>query len=187
MSFLSKFFGDPNAKEIKKLEPMVAEINALEEKVKKLSDKKIRDRYQEIKKIVSERVEKDTTNGQDKKVTRQIENDILAPYLAETFALTREAAFRAIGQRHFDVQLMGGLSLHYGRIAEMRTGEGKTLVATLSASLNALTGRGVHIVTVNDYLARRDAGWMGRIYDFLGLTTATIVHEQAYVFDKEYK
>lgn len=123
----------------------------------------------------------------DNKELRKIELDILEPHAPEVFALIREAAKRTIGQRHFDVQLMGGLVLHQGKIAEMKTGEGKTLVATLAVGLNALCGKGVHVVTVNDYLARRDCGWMGQIYDFLGLTTATIVHEKAYIFDKTYK
>lgn len=187
MSFFSKLFGDPNAKEISKLEPIVESINAFEAKVSKLSDKKIKERYQEIKKTVSEELKKDKNKTGDRKSQRKVEMDLLEPYTPEVFALTREAAKRAIGQRHFDVQLMGGLVLHSGRIAEMKTGEGKTLVATLAASLNALTGNGVHIVTVNDYLARRDAGWMGRIYDFLGLKTATIIHEKALIFDKEFK
>lgn len=195
MSLFDKLFGDPNAKEVKKLEPLVAEINHLEDRVQKLSDTKIRERFQEIKSSVMEDLEKEknkvkgdaSSDVELRESQRQIELDALEPHIAEAFALIREAASRSIGQRHFDVQLMGGLVLHSGKIAEMRTGEGKTLVATLSASLNALTGRGVHIVTVNDYLARRDAGWMGKIYDFLGLTTSTIVHDKAYLFDKNYK
>lgn len=187
MSFLDKLFGDPNAKEVKKLETIVTEVNKLEEKVQKLSDKQIKDRFLELKKEVVTELEQEKNKFDDKESERQIETDILAPVLPEAFALIREAAKRTIGQRHFDVQLLGGLVLHSGKIAEMRTGEGKTLVATLAASVNALTGKGVHVVTVNDYLARRDTGWMGQVYDFLGLTCSTIVHEKAYLFDKEYK
>jgi preprotein translocase subunit SecA len=187
MSLFDKLFGDPNAKEIKRLEPKVAEINHLEEKIQKLSDKQLKDRFQAIKKEVTADLAKEKNKSTDKESRREIEIDILEPHITEAFALIREAAWRAIGQRHFDVQLMGGLVLHSGRIAEMKTGEGKTLVATLAASLNALTGEGVHIVTVNDYLARRDAGWMGRVYNFLGLTTSTIVHEKAYIFEENYR
>lgn len=187
MSLLDKLFGDPNAKEIKKLEPIVAEINHLEEGVQKLSDAKIKARFLEIKAQVEKELAKDKNKTEDKDSLRKVELDILAPKIPEVFALVREAARRTINQRHFDVQLMGGMILHEGKIAEMKTGEGKTLVATLAASLNALSGKGVHVVTVNDYLARRDAGWMGRIYDFLGLTCATIVHEKAYLFDKSHE
>ncbi len=184
MSLFSKIFGDPNAKEVIKLEPKVAEINHLEDKIQKLSDIKIKDRYQEIKDEVIKELENDKNKTKDKESLKKVELDILDKYLVEVFALTREAAKRTIGQRHYDVQLMGGIVLNNGKIAEMRTGEGKTLVATLSASLNALCGKGIHIITVNDYLAKRDAGWMGRIYDFLGLSTSTIIHNKAYIFDK---
>lgn len=187
MSLFDKLFGDPNAKEVQKLQPKVAEINHLEEGIRKLSDTKIKDRYQAIKKEVSEKLEAEYQKTKDKESLKKVELDLLEPHLAEVFALTREAAARTIKQRHYDAQLMGAMVLNNGKIAEMRTGEGKTLVATLAAALNALTGRGVHVVTVNDYLARRDAGWMGRVYDFLGLTTATIVHNTAFIFDKSYK
>jgi preprotein translocase subunit SecA len=186
MSLLDKLFGDPNTKEMQKLEPIVAEINHLEERIQKLSDTEIKERYLKIKTTVEKELNSDKNKASDKESARKVELDILAPHIAEVFALTREAAKRAIGQRHFDVQLLGGMVLNTGRIAEMRTGEGKTLVATLAASLNALTGRGVHVVTVNDYLARRDAGWMGRVFDFLGLTTATIIHEKALLFDRNF-
>jgi preprotein translocase subunit SecA len=186
MTLFDKLFGDPNAKEVKRLEPKVAEINHLEEQIQKLSDKQIKDRYQEIKSEVTKELDKEKNKTEDKESLRKVELDLIAPHLAEVFALTREAAKRTIGQRHYDVQLMGGLVLHEGKIAEMRTGEGKTLVATLAASLNALCGKGVHVVTVNDYLARRDAGWMGRVYDFLGLTTSTIIHDKALGFDKDF-
>jgi preprotein translocase subunit SecA len=186
MSLLDNLFGDPNTKEMKKLEPIVAKINGLEEEIQKLSDTQIKKRYQEIKATVVAELENDKNKTEDKESLKKVELDLLEPQIPEVFALTREAARRTIKQRHFDVQLLGGMVLNKGKIAEMRTGEGKTLVATLAASLNALTGKGVHIVTVNDYLARRDAGWMGRIFDFLGLTTATIIHEKALIFDKEF-
>ncbi|ACX51617.1 preprotein translocase, SecA subunit [Ammonifex degensii KC4] len=148
---------DDNAREIKRLRGMVARINELEPEVQKLSDEELAAKTQEFK----ERLAQGAT---------------LDDLLYEAFAVVRETARRVLGMRHFDVQLMGGIVLHQGRIAEMKTGEGKTLVATLPAYLNALTGRGVHIVTVNDYLARRDAEWMGQIYRFLGLSVGVIVH-----------
>ncbi|RDV82122.1 preprotein translocase subunit SecA [Ammonifex thiophilus] len=147
---------DDNAREIKRLRGMVARINELEPEVQKLSDEELAAKTQEFK----ERLARGAT---------------LDELLYEAFAVVRETARRVLGMRHFDVQLMGGIVLHQGRIAEMKTGEGKTLVATLPAYLNALTGRGVHIVTVNDYLARRDAEWMGQIYRFLGLSVGVIV------------
>jgi preprotein translocase subunit SecA len=152
-----KLFGSANERRIRSYQPRVEEINALEDEVAKLSDEALRARTDEFKRQVAEGVDLD---------------DILVP----AFATVREAAKRTLGQRHFDVQLIGGMILHDGKIAEMKTGEGKTLVATLAVYLNALTGRGVHVVTVNDYLARRDADWMGQIYKFLGLTVGVIVH-----------
>src|SRR5690242_18328917 len=152
-----KLFGSANDRRIRSYQPRVDEINALEDEVAKLSDEALRARTDEFKKQVADGVDLD---------------DILVP----AFATVREAAKRTLGQRHFDVQLIGGMILHQGKIAEMKTGEGKTLVATLPATLNALGGRGVHVVTVNDYLARRDAEWMGRIYNFLGLRVGCIVH-----------
>ena len=157
MGFLEKVFGDLNEKEVKKLSSLVEEIEALDDFMQSLSDSELKDKTEEFKNKLSEGAELD---------------DILP----EAFAVCREAAFRSIGLKHFKVQLIGGIVLHQGRIAEMKTGEGKTLVATLSAYLNALTGKGVHIVTVNDYLARRDREWMGQIYEFLGLTVGCIVH-----------
>jgi preprotein translocase subunit SecA len=151
--------GSQNDRDLKKLQPRVAQIGALEAKVKALTDDQMRARITELKDEV------------------QNKGRSLDEVLPESFALTREAGVRALGMRHFDVQLIGGMVLHSGRIAEMRTGEGKTLVATLPAVLNALTGRGVHVVTVNDYLARRDAEWMARLYGFLGLSTGVIVHD----------
>jgi preprotein translocase subunit SecA len=152
-----KLFGSANERRIRSYQPRVEEINALEDEVAKLSDEALRARTDEFKKQIADGTDLD---------------DLLVP----AFATVREAAKRTLGQRHFDVQLIGGMILHDGKIAEMKTGEGKTLVATLAVYLNALTGRGVHVVTVNDYLARRDADWMGQIYKFLGLTVGVIVH-----------
>src|ERR1700720_2739512 len=152
-----KLFGSSNERRIKSYLPRVAEINALESELEPLSDEELRARTETFKQQVAEGASLD---------------DLLVP----AFATCREAAKRTLGQRHFDVQLIGGMVLHEGRIAEMKTGEGKTLVATLPVYLNALAGRGVHVVTVNDYLARRDAEWMGQIYGFLGLAVGVIVH-----------
>jgi len=157
-SIASKIFGSSNDRMLKSFRPKVAEINALEAEVAKLSDADLRARTEMFRKQLAEGATLD---------------DLLAP----AFATVREAAKRTLGQRHFDVQLLGGMVLHSGNIAEMKTGEGKTLVATLPVYLNALAGRGVHVVTVNDYLARRDSEWMGQIYRFLGLTVGCIVHE----------
>ncbi|MEA2938106.1 MAG: preprotein translocase subunit SecA [Alphaproteobacteria bacterium] len=152
-----KLFGSSNERRIKTYQPRVNEINALEQELEKLSDEQLRQRTADFKKQAAEGTSLD---------------ELLVP----AFATVREAAKRTIGQRHFDVQLIGGMILHEGKIAEMKTGEGKTLVATLPVYLNALAGRGVHVVTVNDYLAKRDAEWMGQIYTFLGLTVGIIVH-----------
>src|SRR3954463_3390571 len=152
-----KMFGSANERRIKSYRPRVDDINALEPEVMKLSDEELRARSEAFKKELAEGKTLD---------------DILVP----AFATVREAAKRTIGQRHFDVQLIGGMILHEGKISEMKTGEGKTLVATLAVYLNALAERGVHVVTVNDYLAKRDAEWMGQIYNFLGLTVGVIVH-----------
>jgi preprotein translocase subunit SecA len=152
-----KLFGSPNDRRIKSYRPRVAEINALEPELARLSDEALRQRTDDFKKQLADGKTLD---------------DILVP----AFATVREGAKRTLGQRHFDVQLIGGMILHEGRIAEMKTGEGKTLVATLAVYLNALAGRGVHVVTVNDYLAKRDSEWMGKIYKFLGLTVGNIVH-----------
>ena len=156
ISFLKKLFDD-NAREIKRLERTVADINEIEPKISSLSDDELKAKTMEFKE-------------------RHKNGETLDDILPEAFAVVREASKRVLGMRHFDVQLMGGIVLHQGRIAEMKTGEGKTLVATLPAYLNALTGKGVHIVTVNDYLAKRDSEWMGRIYEFLGMSVGLIVH-----------
>ena len=174
MGFLDKLLGTSSESKLKKLKPRVAAINALEPEMQKLSDEQLRHKTVEFR----ERLK----NG-----------ETLDDLLVEAFAVVREAGVRTVGMRHFDVQLLGGMVLHQGRIAEMKTGEGKTLVATLPAYLNALEGEGVHIVTVNDYLAKRDAQWMGKIYRFLGLKVGCIIHDldpderrEAYLADITY-
>jgi preprotein translocase subunit SecA len=168
--FVKLFGGDPNKREIEKTTEVVAQINALEAEFEALSDEALRARTDEFRARLASEVE----GVEDAEELRKIEQAVLDEILPEAFAVVREAAKRIIGQRHYDVQLIGGLILHQGKIAEMRTGEGKTLVATLPLYLNALTGRGVHLVTVNDYLARRDARWMGAIYGFLGLSVGIL-------------
>lgn len=187
MSILSKFVGDPNQKKIGKIQPIVDEVNKFEETVKKLSDEQIRERIFAIRQEIESKLVTEKPKEDDKESQKTIENDVLAKYLPEVFALTREASTRTLGMRHFDVQLIGGYVLHEGSISEMMTGEGKTLVATLPAVLNALTGNGVHVITVNDYLARRDAGWMGRLYHALGLSVGVIVHDEAFLYDPTYE
>ncbi|MET0645597.1 MAG: preprotein translocase subunit SecA [Pyrinomonadaceae bacterium] len=175
---LTKVFGSSNQRYIKTLLPLIQQVNDLEPSVKKLSDDEMRARVVTLREQVIQEVGDTTAKGDDaRKERKRRTQEALDRVLPEVFALTREASVRATGMRHFDVQLIGGIALHQGRIAEMRTGEGKTLVATLPATLNALTGRGVHVVTVNDYLATRDAEWMGRIYKFLGLTVGAIVND----------
>ena len=165
---LSKIFGDPQKKILKRLRKQVDVINGLNDKYEKMSDKELRVQTDELKKRLSKK------------------NVTLDTILPDAFAVAREAAKRVIGERPYDVQLIGGMVLHEGNVAEMKTGEGKTLVATLPTYLNALEGKGVHVVTVNDYLAQRDAGWMGQVYDFLGLTTGVIINEASFVYDKDY-
>jgi len=159
---LKNLLGDPNARKLKKFQPYVADINVLEEDIQALSDEALTGKTAEFK----QRLAKATTD--------QEREDLLDDILPEAFAVVREAARRVLGMRHFDVQLLGGIVLHKGQIAEMKTGEGKTLVSTLPAYLNALSGKGVHVVTVNDYLARRDAEWMGQVHRFLGLSVGLI-------------
>ena len=154
-----KIFGSANDRYVKKQYKIVEEINALEESFSKLSDEELKGKTLEFRQ-------------------RLKEGETLDDILPEAFATVREAAKRTLGQRHYDVQLIGGIVLHRGMISEMKTGEGKTLVATLAAYLNAIEQKGVHIVTVNDYLAKRDAEWMGQVYRFLGLTVDYIVHEK---------
>lgn len=165
---LTKIFGDPQKKTLKRLEKKVALVNAREDKYKKFSKPELKKQTEVLKKRLSK---KGTT---------------LDALLPDAFALVREASDRVLGMRHFDVQLIGGMVLHEGDIAEMKTGEGKTLVATLPVYLNALEGKGVHVVTVNDYLAQRDAGWMGELYYFLGLSTGVIINDASFVWDPQY-
>jgi preprotein translocase subunit SecA len=205
--FLSRFV-DSNDRELKRIQPFVDEINALEPEIEALSDAAIRDRFTAIRDefratVVPEEPSDDELHHHDLERRRELtkarrKRDIdavqaaLDDALPEVFAMAREAMRRTIRMRHFDVQLIGGVVLHQGKIAEMRTGEGKTLVAPLAAILNAIAGRGVHIVTVNDYLARRDPQWMGPIYHFLGLSVGMILGQQSdggaasYVFEPGY-
>ncbi|HEX3248980.1 MAG TPA: preprotein translocase subunit SecA [Pyrinomonadaceae bacterium] len=172
--FLTKLFGSSNQRFLKSIGPMVQEINSLESSVKALSDDQLRAKTAEFKERV-QRAVGDTTDKEERKRREQV---VLNEILPEAFAVVREASVRTTGMRHFDVQMIGGIVLHQGKIAEMRTGEGKTLVATLPAYLNALTGRGgVHVITVNDYLASRDAEWMGQIHRFLGLEVGCIQND----------
>jgi len=203
---------DSNEKELKHLHPLVAQTNSLEPEFEKLTDVELRAKTDEFKARLTEATadirQQLTGSGENQEETRQqsarvqqelekelreVENQILNELLPEAYAAVREAAKRSINQRHFDVQLIGGGILHQGKIAEMKTGEGKTLVATLSLYLNALTGQGCHLVTVNDYLAKRDCHWMGPIYDILGVSVASISAQQnpdqpspSYIYDKDY-
>ena len=172
MAFWKRILGDTNATALRAAEPIVGKVNALEETFRALADTALKEKTVEFKQRLAEGL----AGGAAEKTVL----DDLAP---EAFAAVREASRRTLGQRHFDVQLIGGMILHQGNISEMRTGEGKTLVATLPAYLNALTGKGVHIVTVNDYLSRRDAVWMGEIYDALGLSVGIINHEASFLYD----
>jgi preprotein translocase subunit SecA len=170
---LTKIFGTANERLIKRLTPIVHAINAMEPEIKKLSDEELKAKTVEFRARIAARIE----GLADADAIKQTEREALDELLPEAFAVVREAGWRQLGMRHFDVQLIGGMVLHQGKIAEMKTGEGKTLVATLACYLNALAGHGVHVVTVNDYLAKRDAEWMGKIYEFLGLTVGVIVHD----------
>ncbi|GAC1651770.1 MAG: preprotein translocase subunit SecA [Acidobacteriaceae bacterium] len=181
---LAKVFGTKNEREVKRLMPMVTRINAFEPEIEKLTDAELRAKTEEfrarIRASLSARPDVDKLLSSGTKLTDDETSALqsaLDEVLPEAFAVVREAGKRVVNMRHFDVQLIGGMVLHSGRIAEMKTGEGKTLVATLPCYLNALAGRGVHVVTVNDYLAKRDAEWMGKIYTFLGLTVGVIVHD----------
>src|SRR3989344_917960 len=166
MSFLNKIFGDASSRYIKEILPIVSKINSFEEAVSKLNLEELKSKTFEFR----ERLKKGET---------------LDDILPEAFAVVREVAKRTLGERHFDVQLLGGIVMHQGGIAEMRTGEGKTLVATLPVYLNALAGKGVHVVTVNDYLSRRDTAWMGQIYDSLGLKVGVIAHDSSFIYNPE--
>ncbi len=168
MSLFNKIFGDPNEKELKQLYPLVDKVNSFESEISKLNDEKLKDKTREFR----ERLEK---------------GEKLDDIMPEAYACVREVSKRTTKMRHYDVQILGGIVLHQGRISEMRTGEGKTLVATLPLYLNALSGKGCHLVTVNDYLSRRDAAWMGQIYHALGLSVGTIQHDTAFLYDPEFK
>ena len=209
LNLIKKIVGTKNDREIKRIRPYVEEISKLEPDYQQLTDEELKAKTDRFKERIAEatgslnqELDKSRSEGAtaepeqreelknraeelDKEL-RQKESEALEELLPEAFAAVREASRRSIGLRHFDVQLIGGAVLHEGKIAEMKTGEGKTLVATLALYLNALTGRGVHLITVNDYLARRDVQWMGPIYHKLGLSTASIVHEASYLFDPTY-
>ena len=182
---IAKVFGTKNERELKRLRPNVEAISALEPAMKALSDDQLRAKTDEFRQRIKERLHQITDEPdadpdrvkQFEDERRQALNEVLDEILVEAFAVVREAGRRVLNMRHFDVQLIGGMVLHQGKISEMKTGEGKTLVATLPVYLNALSGRGVHVVTVNDYLAKRDSEWMGKLYRFLGLSVGVIVHE----------
>jgi preprotein translocase subunit SecA len=186
---LTKVFGTSNERAIKRLMPRIQEVGVLEPAMQALSDEDLRAKTQNFRALLASRLE----GIEDPDGRKVEEKSVLDEILPEAFAVVREAGRRVLNMRHFDVQLIGGMVLHQGKIAEMKTGEGKTLVATLACYLNALAGHGVHVVTVNDYLAKRDAEWMGKIYEFLGLTVGVIVHDlddnqrrQAYASDITY-
>jgi preprotein translocase subunit SecA len=200
-SLVSKVFGTQNERDVKRLLPNVQAINALELEMQKLSDDQLRAKTADFQKLVAERLSKlpeepEADSDRAKALADErykLLQEVLDEILVEAFAVVREAGRRVLNMRHFDVQLIGGMVLHSGRIAEMKTGEGKTLVATLPVYLNALSGRGVHVVTVNDYLAKRDSEWMGKLYRFLGLSVGVIVHDlddeqrrEAYAADVTY-
>jgi preprotein translocase subunit SecA len=192
-SAFTKIFGTNNERVVKRMLPTVAAIGEWEPKIQALSDAELREKTTEFKARFQERLKDVPDTRESKEDRKAAETEALNELLPEAFAVVREAGKRAVGMRHFDVQLIGGMVLHSGKIAEMKTGEGKTLVATLPVYLNALAGKGVHVVTVNDYLAKRDAEWMGKIYEFLGLKVGVIVHDlddaqrrEAYAADITY-
>jgi preprotein translocase subunit SecA len=172
---LTKIFGTSNERVVKRLMPRVQEIADLEPSVQGLTDEELRAKTPIFRERIEAAREAAKADGEDAIIAA--EKQALDEILPEAFAIVREAGKRVVGMRHFDVQMIGGMVLHQGKIAEMRTGEGKTLVATAPCYLNALAGHGVHVVTVNDYLAKRDAEWMGKIYEFLGLRVGVIVHD----------
>ncbi len=174
MGFISKIFGDPNEKIVKKIQPLVEQINSLEDKYKKMSDQELASQSGILKEMIGQPKDHEAMEAK------------LNEVLPDAFAVVREAARRKLGQRHYDVQLVGGIVLHRGQIAEMKTGEGKTLAATLPVYLNALAGRGVQLITVNDYLSRVGAGWMAPVYGFLGLSVGVIVNQASFIYDPEY-
>src|SRR3954451_15805342 len=198
MRFLSRFV-DSNDREIRRIDPLIDETNELEAEVSALSDADIRARFDEIRNEIREASEpgepteeelthpdlerrRELDKARHKAELKEVQA-ALDEVLPDVFAMAREAMRRTLGMRHFDVQLIGGAVLHQGKIAEMKTGEGKTFVPTLAAALNSLTGRGVHVVTVNDYLARRDPQWMGPVFHFLGISVGMITHDASFVFE----
>jgi len=188
---LAKVFGTSNERAVKRMQPVLAQINAFEPAMQALSDDDLKAKTLEFRARIAAAIE--GLDPADTDAIAEAEKQALDGILPEAFAVVREAGRRVVGMRHFDVQLIGGMVLHSGKISEMKTGEGKTLVATLPCYLNALAGHGVHVVTVNDYLAKRDAEWMGKIYGFLGLTVGVIVHDlsddqrrEAYASDITY-
>jgi preprotein translocase subunit SecA len=200
-ALIAKVFGTSNERQVKRLMPRVAAINAIEPEMRKLTDEQLRAKTDEFRQRIQERLagipdEPDADQDRRKELDAErtkLVNEVLDELLVEAFAVVREGGRRVLNMRHFDVQLIGGMVLHHGKIAEMKTGEGKTLVATLPVYLNALSGRGVHVVTVNDYLAKRDSEWMGKLYSFLGLSVGVIVHDlddqqrrEAYAADVTY-
>src|SRR5689334_15856372 len=201
MRFLSKFV-DSNDREIRRIEPLIEEANELEAEIAALSDDEIRQRFAEIREEIHEVAEpgepteeelthpdlerrRDLAKARHKREQSELQA-ALDEVLPDVFAMAREAMRRTLGMRHFDVQLMGGMVLHQGKISEMKTGEGKTFVPTPAAALNSLTGRGVHVVTVNDYLARRDPQWMGPVFHFLGISVGMITHDASFLFEPGY-
>lgn len=195
--FLQGIFGDAQKKVLKRMWKKAQEINGLEEKYEAMSDEELAAQTDELKKRINKMLKKADADAAKEKVSakkakkaaKNLDKDgkILDEILPDAFAVAREASKRVLGMRPYDVQLIGGIALHEGNVAEMKTGEGKTLVAMLPAYLNALTGRGVHVVTVNDYLAQRDAGWNAPIYDFLGMTVGVIINNASFVYDKNYE
>ena len=195
--FLQGIFGDAQKKILKRMWKRAQEINGLEEKYEKMSDKELagqtavlKDKLDKmLKKSIAESAKAKVSKKKAKKAAKKVDNDAKAldAILPDAFAVVREASKRKLSMRPYDVQLIGGIALHEGNVAEMKTGEGKTLVALLPAYLNALTGRGVHVVTVNDYLAQRDAGWNGPVYDFLGISVGVIINNASFVYDREYE
>ncbi|MCK4994611.1 MAG: preprotein translocase subunit SecA [Candidatus Omnitrophica bacterium] len=181
-----KIFGNQNEKELKRLAPLVTEIEAFEKTIKSLSDEQLRAKTDDFRLKVKKHIEKNSNSDSSEENKQKLEKEALGEILPEAFAVCREAAWRTLCMRHFDVQIIGGIILHEGKIAEMTTGEGKTLAATLAVYLNALMGKGVHVVTVNDYLAQRDCGWMGPVYSFLGLTCASITHDFSVTYDSKH-
>jgi preprotein translocase subunit SecA len=181
-----KIFGNHNDRELKRLLPIVEQINDFEPQIKELPDQALKEKTREFRKRIFEHIEKNQSKDPKEDELKKLEKQALDMILPEAFAVCREAAWRTVKMRHFDSQLKGGIVLHEGKIAEMTTGEGKTLAATLAIYLNAITGKGVHLVTVNDYLAQRDCGWMGPVYHFLGLSCASIAHDFSVYYDPEH-